>query len=211
MRRTVGVGVGVGAGVAVGVGVAVAVALAVAACGGSTTPVGDADGSAPAPTGLSPNPTVTGTSTTPTVPPASRDGGRPGRDGGLLDPDASPDPGSVQCNGVACDSATSYCCVERPPGTTRCVPQSTSSCGGLRRQCDEAADCPSGEQCLIPPNAALAIRLDTTCGVASPNDPVVHQVCKSSTECVNGQPCVAQTCQGEIVRTCGPIPARRCQ
>ena len=188
-----------------------AAACLLGGCGGSTVSIEGGD-AGPSTSGVPPAyPTAT-TSSTPVVPgkpPAVRDAGA--RDGAVVVADAGSDPGVVDCNGTPCASNGSYCCVEPPPGTIRCVPETTSSCGGLRRQCDESADCPTGEQCFIPPNAAIFVAYNTTCAAFVPGDPYSYQVCKSSAECVNGQPCVAQNCRGQIIRTCGPIPAQRCQ
>jgi hypothetical protein len=179
-------------------------------CGGSTVSIPGDDAGAGRPTApVYPTTTTSSTPVVPVRPQPTRDAGL--RDGAVVPVDGGGvDPGFVACNGVQCESTTSYCCVEPPPGTIRCVAQTTSSCGGLRRQCDEAADCPTGEQCYIPPNAALFVAYNTTCGAFTP-DPYSYQVCKSSAECVNGQTCVAQNCRGQVIRTCGQIPAQRCQ
>ncbi len=127
---------------------------------------------------------------------------------------SSSDPGVVTCNGSPCDTATSYCCDETtvPPNGQRCVSNSVSSCGGLRRRCDEAADCTGGQVCCIPPNAAMRVAYTTVCSKGPCTDDVLnYQVCKTSAECTNGQPCVTQQCAGYEMRTCGSLPVERCR
>src|SRR5262245_28555368 len=99
---------------------------------------------------------ATGTSGTTGIGGAGGGGGV--ADGGPVEPDAgASDPGNVTCNGGPCASADHYCCDDFAQGAESCVPASVSSCGGLRRVCDEAADCPSPQVCCIPPNAAIAL------------------------------------------------------
>ncbi len=144
------------------------------------------------------------------------DGGPPVFDSGSLDGAVS-DPKSITCNGMPCAVPANYCCDEGMfpnPGPQKCVPNTTSSCGGRRRSCDETADCNSGDVCCIPPNAALALSYNSLCVLAancSGMDPYSYRMCKSSLECPVNVTCVTQPCHGYVISTCGGIPAQRCQ
>ncbi len=126
-----------------------------------------------------------------------------------------PDPLNVTCAGAPCAVPGNYCC-DTPTldgGVEKCVPDSTSSCAGLRRACDEAADCAGvtgTKVCCIPPNAAQLVAYNAQCTLSCKGDPFAYQLCKTTAECENGQACVTQTCNGYTISTCGPIPANRC-
>jgi hypothetical protein len=123
----------------------------------------------------------------------------------------APDPGSVVCDGLPCASLDHYCCDDNMAGTEKCVPDQVSACAGFRRKCDEAADCPGGQVCCIPPNAAPFIAYTTFCVASCTFDPLAYQVCKTDAECEKGMACVTQPCHGETIQSCGPLPANRCQ
>lgn len=126
------------------------------------------------------------------------------------------DPGNVPCAGGPCAVPGNYCC-DTPildGGVEKCVPNSTSACGGLRRACDEAADCAGvtgTKVCCIPPNAAQLVAYNAQCVLTCKGDPFAYQLCKTTAECENGEPCVTQLCNGYSISTCGPIPANRCK
>jgi len=129
-------------------------------------------------------------------------------DGGPTPPS---DPGSVLCSGGPCASVDHFCCDQQGVESCRSLPQ-PGTCAGPQRVCDEAADCPGGDVCCIPPNANIVVAYFTqcqkTCGI---DDPYIYQVCKTSAECQNGKPCIGQPCQGKMIYTCGgQIPAKRC-
>jgi len=128
-------------------------------------------------------------------------------------PPPSSDPGQITCAGAPCSVPAHYCCDDATAdgGTEKCVPASTSACGGLRRACDEAADCGGGQVCCIPPNAAPFVAYNAQCAVTCKNDPLSYQLCKTDQECENGLTCVTQVCHGKEIRSCGPLPANRCQ
>jgi hypothetical protein len=136
-------------------------------------------------------------------------------DAGVLDSGTTPK--SVTCNGMPCAVPDNYCCDQGmlpKPGVEKCVPNSVSSCGGMRRSCDETADCGVGEACCTAVSAAFAFTYSTQCAPAANctgMDPYMYRHCKSSSECPMGVTCVAQLCQGHMVQTCGGIPAQRCQ
>lgn len=140
---------------------------------------------------------------------------------GLACVDAMPplpvsDPGFVTCAGAPCAVPADMCCdasLVPMSSTQKCVPQTMSACGVLRRTCDEAADCGGGQVCCIPPNANIQIALNAQCEAkGSCKDPTYFpQLCKTSAECDNGMACVMQTCLGAVVWTCGGIDPKRCQ
>jgi hypothetical protein len=126
------------------------------------------------------------------------------------------DPGVVTCAGAPCKVPGNYCCDQAlvpTPSTQKCVPDSTSACGGLRQACDEAADCNSGDVCCVPPNANIRIALDAQCSPKGSCKDATYapQLCRTSAECDNGQSCVQQLCLGAVVWSCGGIDPKRCQ
>lgn len=136
-----------------------------------------------------------------------------GMDGGTIQVDGGTsisDPGSITCGAQPCAISANYCCDEA--NGEKCVPLSFSSCGGPRRACDEAADCTMGSVCCYGISAAIPLTYSTEC--APPNQcgdlNYRPQVCKTSSECTNGQPCVLQTCKGKPIRTCGMLPSKHC-
>lgn len=128
-------------------------------------------------------------------------------------PPPTSDPGQITCAGAPCSVPANYCCdgATADGGTEKCVPGFTSSCGGLRRACDEALDCPGGQVCCIPPDAAPFIAYNAQCAATCKNDPLSYQLCKTDLECENGLTCVTQICHGKEIRSCGALPASRCQ
>jgi len=173
--------------------------LCAAACGGTTTAPTDGGGDA--------------TTDGPISQPDGSQPGDAGADGAKL-VDAGPavsDPGNVTCSGASCGVPANYCCDMGDAGQS-CVPGTTSSCAGLRRSCDEAADCTGQDVCCVNPSQAMALFYSTTCMPPSYCDPFISpQICKTDAECANNQPCVAQMCNGYLIRSCGPLPAQRCQ
>ena len=136
---------------------------------------------------------------------AGSDGGTTSDAGGTTS-----DPGQVTCNGMPCAINANYCCDDM--NGERCVPQTFSSCGGQRRSCDEAADCTMGSVCCYAISAAVPLAYSTECAPPSQCGDLNYrpQVCKTSSECTNGQPCVLQVCKGKPIRTCGMLPAKHC-
>jgi hypothetical protein len=135
-------------------------------------------------------------------------------DAGVSDTSANPiglapDPGLVACGGSSCKVPGNYCCIDAFDGGKACRDDSVSSCSGDRKACDETSDCTGGTPlCCSPPSAAAPPRYydSTFCAPTC----ATYQVCKTSAECVNGKPCVSQTCRGRVVQTCGPLPAGAC-
>jgi hypothetical protein len=115
--------------------------------------------------------------------------------------------GVVRCDGAACLVPDNQCC-EADDGTEECLPIS-SDCAGLRRSCDEAADCPASEICCTLPAAAPFFVFSTGCAASCEED-IAYQICSTDGECANGLGCVSQTCQGKTVKSCGPIEPSQC-
>ena len=137
-------------------------------------------------------------------------------DGGPPPPLPASDPNLITCAGAPCKVPGNYCCntgITPSPAAQKCVPDTTSACGGLRQMCDEAADCSGGQVCCVTPNAAIRIALNAECAPkGSCKDPTYFpQLCKTNAECDNGQPCVPQPCLGVTIWSCGGIDPKRCQ
>ncbi|HEY3358937.1 MAG TPA: hypothetical protein VGQ83_37150, partial [Polyangia bacterium] len=126
-----------------------------------------------------------------------------------------PDPGVVLCNGTPCDTTREYCCIEDPGARQiwQCMSDaSTTHCGALTRQCDEAADCPTGQKCCVPMTARVYPDYSTWCAPSCATSAgFFFQVCKSAGECPAGVPCVLQDCGGIPVQTCGALDPRYCR
>lgn len=122
------------------------------------------------------------------------------------------DPGSVPCGDQACAVPDNVCCDARElGGALRCVPQSVSSCSGLRRQCNEAADCSPGQVCCIPPNAAVRLAYNAQCLPRGEcGGPYWIQLCSGDAECA-GARCTVQSCVGASIAACGEIRTERCR
>jgi hypothetical protein len=140
-------------------------------------------------------------------------------DGGLL----PSTPGSVRCGSFVC--APGYqCCVNRQgsPASTGCGWRSANSCRLDARTCDEIADCGPGELCCIGVRYDYqAPTLESYCQYQSTTfreiqmttcDRGYNIACGSDDDCnaVSAPPCVAQRCRGDVVQTCGRLPANWC-
>ncbi len=130
--------------------------------------------------------------------------------GSTSDASAGPgsDPGFIQCGGAPCISEINYCCDEPSTNTQKCVPLSTSACGGYRISCDETADCSAGTVCCTHLSNTSFFDYSTSCQMDCGTES--YPTCKSDNEC-NGVPCVSQVCHGATIWTCGPIPMANCQ
>jgi hypothetical protein len=154
---------------------------------------------------------------------SSDDGGNgPVDDGGSAPPpgDASPDvsaapppipvpeggapsdPGRVTCNGSPCDvSAGNTCCVQPADGGTSetCNPPNTPCGGGLKIECNEAADCNGGVCCQAINGIAVAGSTSCMSGSTCPTGST-FQACRVDDECggpdasVSVKRCIPQTC-----------------
>jgi hypothetical protein len=135
-------------------------------------------------------------------------------------PDASPPlrstPRRVGCGERVCD-ANALCCLSRPdesnqsPTLTSC---SRSFCS-MRRECDESADCASGEVCCYsvvssPPSVIGSYcTLPVNCGA----DTESWIACGKEEDCsaAGVSQCLAQKCAGTTVQACGEIPRAACR
>lgn len=121
-------------------------------------------------------------------------------DGGL-----ACDPGHVTCGGTSCDLTKQFCCITDAGAGNTCTtyppdsgpPPKNSCTGETKVLCDEAADCPSGQVCcgFVGASGGFATSCAASCGTGI-------QFCRGSAECTSDS-CVAQTCRGESVETCG--------
>jgi|ERR1019366_3482334 hypothetical protein len=115
---------------------------------------------------------------------------------------APSDPGSVLCNGSACDvSQGNSCCVQPVDGGSKetCNPPNTPCGGGVKRECNEAADCNSGVCCQAINGIALVGSATCMAGPSCPGN--TFQTCRVNKECGGGgdggarlDRCIPQTC-----------------
>jgi hypothetical protein len=137
--------------------------------------------------------------------------------GDLPDRGLAPTPGSVACGNVngrcpasgcqqTCDVHTSTCCLQTgdtDAGGSLCLLGTTAACPAYEHvalHCDHAANCAAGEVCCRAPNGDSACA--TSCAVTE------MQLCRTHSECLNGEPCTFQGCPGfRPVEACGKNPA----
>lgn len=123
------------------------------------------------------------------------------------------DPAKVTCGATACDVSTSFCC-SLPDGGGSCQTSggACSALGGVKQECDEAANCPPvdgvAQVCCfeVGANRALvtACHRDCTGGGGTR-----IQACRTTTECLTGS-CAVRSCDpasgATKVESCKPIP-----
>ena len=142
------------------------------------------------------------------------------------DPDAAPPnsalplpstPDKIRCGADLCDAVNGYCCSDI---------QSSSNFSGatfdtcsatfcpFRRECDETADCTSGEVCCYSVVASPPAVLASSC---VPSGECAYDgawvACGSQADCSNAgaPPCMAQQCAGATLQACGPISHFACK
>jgi hypothetical protein len=140
-----------------------------------------------------------------------RDAGDAERDGGLstlADQILRSTPGRTAC-GLDSDCMSypmtstnnegqPYCCIA-PGSRPFCGTGNLAACeSGAPYYCDEAADCADAMHCCESP-IRFMFRCVPSCGEQI-------QLCKSDSECENGLPCTAYTCNGQPLATCGALP-----
>jgi hypothetical protein len=107
------------------------------------------------------------------------------------------DKSHVPCGSDTCNVPAEECCEE--PDASTCQQTGGGNCSGVVAICDEAANCQPGDVCCVTGQTATA--LETQCKQScSGGDP---QSCRTSGECGGVGPCVAWTCAGSVVATCG--------
>jgi hypothetical protein len=106
-------------------------------------------------------------------------------------------PGAVDCNGtnatgtLNCTPASSEACCAMGSTQGTCESPSTTTCSGTGQyffQCDEAADCASGEVCCLNGN------MFSCAASCSPQ----AQSCRLNSECGQSAECVVQDCNNGI-------------
>jgi hypothetical protein len=125
-------------------------------------------------------------------------------------------PKRMSCGDRVCDM-DAHCCLSRPnesdqsPTLTSC---SRSFCS-MRRECDESADCVSGEICCYSVVSSPPSVLGSYCGLRAKCgvDAESWIACGKPQDCsnVDAPACVAQKCAGTIVQACGQIPRAACR
>lgn len=124
------------------------------------------------------------------------------------DVEGGPDPGRIVCGTDVCDATQgAKCCVQN--NFHACYPPvPPQKCFGHYVWCDEAADCAYYSEawvCFVNKSP-----YGFTFGCNSKGAAWDPQVCKSDKECLNGEPCVEQTCGDIVIRSCGPLPDDFC-
>lgn len=97
----------------------------------------------------------------------------------------------IECGNTFCDAAFEECCVTFGMGMaqTSCVAQDT--CPGSSFACSSASSCDGDQVCCLEP--AGMMRFEATCKTACMGGPNGQglQLCESSAECLNQEPCEA--------------------
>jgi hypothetical protein len=93
-------------------------------------------------------------------------------------------------------------------GPQTCViPKGGAMCGGVNWACDETADCAPGNACCLTLDMMVVKGSGCTGFCQNPR----LQLCQTNTECSGGMNCMATTCSGFVVKTCGGVPANLCK
>jgi hypothetical protein len=129
----------------------------------------------------------------------------------------TPDPARVDCGSMVCDTASSQCCVV--PASSA-MPTSGASCNGKTEacpghvlECDEAADCAPQQVCCYSVfQNAFPDDIGSQCAPNCIRNSIAYQACKSDVDCGGtGMACVANTCGGQTIGTCGALPPALCR
>jgi hypothetical protein len=132
--------------------------------------------------------------------------GSSGTDGGTNpDGQAPADTSTGDDTGTMQDSAMMQ---DTGGGPQTCViPKGGAMCGGVNWACDETADCAPGNACCLTLDMMVVKGSSCTGFCQNPR----LQLCQSNTECSGGMNCMATTCSGFVVKTCGGVPANLCK
>ena len=117
-------------------------------------------------------------------------------------------PGKVQCisptSTTPCNAPSEACCSHIVPGfgyAGTCVPATQACDGGVRNECEELADCPTGSVCCVTfdPMNGFSTTCATTCASTS-------ESCRCVEDC-GGKGCtMTGTCGGRgVFLSCGGL------
>jgi hypothetical protein len=109
------------------------------------------------------------------------------------------------CGSTPCDLRSNTCCVTPFPLSARCIPGANTACMNTEAtfHCQYSCECPTGQVCcgIIDTLVGFGTASCQTVpagGFCPPHPNTVSQaaaqLCKDSSECANGQPCISQTC-----------------
>ncbi len=141
----------------------------------------------------------------------STDGGA--TDGSAID-GGSGGPGTIACGALVCDTRKNeYCCMESLTVGTCRDKSARSACDGFALSCDDSTDCPAATRiCCLRPQGAVS-NAGTGCQSTCIQNAETYQLCNVAAECESGNDagCVAETCGGRALRTCGAIYPPSCK
>lgn len=147
--------------------------------------------------------------------------------------DAQPisDPGLISCASTSCTTPAQYCCIHADSGAQTCNDVNGGGgrdgggggtcANGTRLECDEAADCADAgssrvQVCCVrltggfAGNGEVGNRCQTVANCARAITGTGRHACKTDSDCAeagaDAGTCVAQSCRGRSVRTCGGFP-----
>jgi len=125
-------------------------------------------------------------------------------DGSVPDGGSPSTPGTIDCGGKSCNGTNAICCSpgKLDSGVYACSADTdAAACGdGVVQECDETADCPAGNVCCAV--VTVGSYVETTCLESCQLRPESRQACKLNGECHNGNPCMPQTCSGQLIGLC---------
>lgn len=110
---------------------------------------------------------------------------------------------AVPCGSGSCADAGDppngdFCCVQSGVAPT-CAPSLGMCETGDPFYCTSQSDCNPGSYCC-----ESSVRALYSCQAPSACTNGL-QLCRNSSECLNGEPCLMTVCNGESIRTCGPL------
>ena len=104
-------------------------------------------------------------------------GGSTGTGTSVVDP-------TITCGNATCDGTTQACCLTMQGQS--CIPEG-GNCQGPKLDCSKTSNCAPGEVCCFEGGPGGGASCRDTCGGGGPGSGV--QLCETSAECLNGEPC----------------------
>jgi hypothetical protein len=97
--------------------------------------------------------------------------------------------GIIECGGQVCDGSFEECCAQFGMGGPQTFCTDIGTCGGSTFSCSSADSCFDGGVCCVKFQGMMSIEsfCDDQC-TGGPNGQGI-QLCQTSDECLNGEPC----------------------